>query len=165
MADNVAAIRELCARFSYMDINRVGVADYASVPSAVTGMLVHSDLYRVGVSVNPGDPRFHPIDRGGLRGSASPPALESYAANLRGKLLLCHGMMDSVWPVATTLRIAEALQQANKDVDMLFTPNTGHGTDAYTTRRGWDYLVTHLMGAAVPKEFFLSFIPTQSNEA
>ena len=37
-------------------------------------------------------------------------------------------------------------------------PNVGHEIDTYATRRGWDYLVTHLLGEEPPKDFNLSLV-------
>ncbi len=158
MADCAAGIKQLCQRHAYMDSQRVGVAVYVSVPSAITGLLIYPELYSVGVSVNPGNPYLHPIDRASLRKKNSFPPLENFAANLRGKLLLNHGMLDAVLPVSTTLRMAEAFQQANKNVDMLLQPNGGHGPDAYSMRCGWDYLVRHLLGATPPDNFKLRYV-------
>ena len=50
-------------------------------------------------------------------------------------------------------RLVEALQKANKDVDMLCIPNMMSEIISYTQRREWDYLVKHLQGVEPPKEF------------
>ena len=75
--------------------------------------------------------------------------------NLQGKLLLSVGMLDISCPPAVTFRLVDALQQANKDFDLLLLPNLGHMPSSYTTRRMWDYLVEHLQGVEPPKEFKL----------
>ena len=64
-------------------------------------------------------------------------------------------MLDPEPPVAATIRLVDALQQANKDVDLLLLPNLGHATSNYTVRRTWDYLVTHLKGLEPPTGFAL----------
>lgn len=157
MADCVAGIKQLCGRFPYMDIERVRVADYASIPAALTGMLVYPNFYKVGVSKNPGDPRFLPINRCGIRKGSHFPSHEDIADNLCGKLLLMHGMLEDANSVANTFRMAEALRKANKNFDMLVLPNIGHGGGAnYFMRRCWDYLVTHLLGAKPPENFELT---------
>ena len=52
-------------------------------------------------------------------------------------------------------RLVEALQKANKDVDLLVVPQTAFLMGSYEQRRAWDYLVKHLQGAEPPKEFNL----------
>ena len=155
-ADCVAGIKQLSKLFPYMNMNKVGVADYVSVPAAVTGMLVYPEFYKVGVSFNSmvGKGSYYP--QGIYRGNGFPP-YEDFADNLAGKLLLMHGMLDASMPVAATFSLAEALQAANKNFDMLILPNVEHQGSEYCTRRCWDYLVTHLLGEDPPENFNLSF--------
>ena len=77
------------------------------------------------------------------------------AENLKGKLLLAHGSMDSNVPPNNTLHLADKLIEANKDFDLLIFPNRGHGfgNEPYMMRRRWDYFVKHLMGAQPPMEY------------
>ena len=83
------------------------------------------------------------------------PQLDDFAKNLKGRLLLTHGMLDDVAYISGTLRIVEALKNANKSFDMLLLPNGKHMADAYAIRRGWDYLVEHLLGEQTPEDFEL----------
>ena len=72
--------------------------------------------------------------------------------------MLIHGMLDNCTPVASTLRIVEALQRANKDFDLLLLPNFGHyggSGSRYVLRRTWDYYVRHLQNIDPPREFSL----------
>jgi dipeptidyl aminopeptidase/acylaminoacyl peptidase len=46
----------------------------------------------------------------------------SYAANLKGKLMLAHGMLDDNVPVSTTLLLIDALEKANKDFSLVVFP-------------------------------------------
>ncbi|MDB9724461.1 DPP IV N-terminal domain-containing protein [bacterium] len=148
MADCVAGIKQLCNRYDYMDSNRVGVADYIACPAALTGLLVYPEIYKVGVSLNPMiGGALLPMNLGK---SSEFPSHELFAENLRGKLLLMHGMLEDAIPVSVTFRIIDALQKANKPFDMLLLPNVGHHGSDYTMRRGWDYLVTHLLGEEPP---------------
>ena len=84
------------------------------------------------------------------------PHAENLAASLQGELLLIHGMMDPTTPVTGTFRLIEALQQANKDFDLLLLPNGGHDISTYALRRSWDYVVRHLQGVEPPKNFKLA---------
>src|SRR5262249_6769511 len=74
------------------------------------------------------------------------------AKNLKGKLLLAHGTMDTNVPPYNTLLVVDALIKANKDFDLLMLPNRGHGfgNEPYMVRRRWDYFVRHLLGAEPP---------------
>ena len=47
------------------------------------------------------------------------------AKNLKGKLLLAHGMMDNNVPPYNTLLVVDALIKANKDFDLLLLPVPG----------------------------------------
>src|SRR3546814_15309533 len=51
----------------------------------------------------------------------------AHAKNLKGKLLLIHGMMDDNVPPQSTLLVVDALVKANKDFDMLLLPHARHG--------------------------------------
>jgi dipeptidyl aminopeptidase/acylaminoacyl peptidase len=77
------------------------------------------------------------------------------AKNLKGKLLIAHGMMDGNVPPTNTLLVVDALIAADKDFDMLVFPNAGHGfgNSRYFMKRRWDYFVKHLRGLEPPAEF------------
>jgi dipeptidyl aminopeptidase/acylaminoacyl peptidase len=83
-------------------------------------------------------------------------ANQTYAKNLKGKLLLIHGGMDDNVPPYNSYLVADALIKANKDFDFLLLPNARHGYGGdsdYIMRRRWDYFVQNLMHATPPKEF------------
>ena len=83
-------------------------------------------------------------------------ANQNFAKNLKGKLLLAHGTVDSNVPPNSTLLVVEALIKANKDFDLIMLPNQAHGYATmgnYMMRRRWDYFVRHLLGAEPPKEY------------
>ena len=50
-------------------------------------------------------------------------ANQTYAKNLKGKLLLAHGGMDNNVPPSNTYLVVDALIKANKDFDLLILPN------------------------------------------
>ena len=154
-ADCVSAIKQLAERYAYMDINRVGVAGYTSVPNSLAAMLTYPNFYKVGVCHNQMLDMRLMTSIGMSKNVADAPQLETLAGNLRGKLLLIAGMMDEVVPVAMTFRIAEALQQANKRFDMLILPNLNHTSPGYPRKCAWDYFVEHLLGVEPPDDFQL----------
>ncbi|RZL32293.1 MAG: S9 family peptidase, partial [Pedobacter sp.] len=83
-------------------------------------------------------------------------ANQNYAKNLKGKLMLVHGMMDDNVPPYNTLLVVEALEKANKSFDLVIFPNSAHGYGAYSPymmRRRWDYFVQNLLGAQPPYDY------------
>jgi len=84
--------------------------------------------------------------------------LEDFAEDLKGKLLIIHGMLEDVITPAMMFRMVEALQKANKRFDMLLLPNLGHGSTSYTIQRSWDYMVEHLLGEEPPEAFRLKTV-------
>ena len=58
----------------------------------------------------------------------------NYAAGLKGKFLLVHGSADDNVHVQNTMRLAEALVQADKDFDLFIYPDKNHGIYGGNTR-------------------------------
>ena len=159
--DRIEGIHQLASRYPYMDTRRVGIAADDGSPAPVQGLLEHPDFYKVGVSICHEDPRFgfatlYEQYQGLNDGAEQPASAEDLAPALKGKLLLIHGMLDSFTPVTGTIRLLDALQEANKDFDMLLLPDEGHDIPSYALRRSWDYLVTHLQDIEPPYEFSLT---------
>ena len=158
LPDHVAVIQQLAERYPYMDRERVGVGAMTSTSLAAHALLKYPDFYTVGVTRNPClDWRLSGAFVAEMYCAGAPEdedeeALYKLAGQLKGHLLLVHGLLDDAVPVAETLRLVEALQQANKDFDLLLMPNLGHGANPYVVRRSWDYLVKHLQGVEPPKE-------------
>ena len=158
-ADRVEGIRQLSERYPYMDIKRVGAGGLISSNVAVSGLLGYPNFYKVGVT-NGGvsDQRLKSAFYTEAFGDfpACPIGhVDEFADRLQGKLLLMHGMMHPTIPVADPFRLIYSLQMANKDFDMLFLPNDGYGMSSYAIRRGWDYLVKHLLNVEPPRQFKL----------
>lgn len=161
--DHAAGIRQLAQRYPYMDINRVGITTHPSGGvGGIQGLLQHGDLYTVGVALGPHDSRLMPAVMWGdkYEGLAGPDADHLYPEklvdNLKGKLLLMQGMLDTTNPPAGVFRIIDALEKANKDFDLVILPKLGHAPSDYLYRRAWDYLVRHLLNIEPPKEFKLT---------
>ncbi len=169
LPDQITTIRQLAARNPWMDLDRVGIWGHSGGGYASTGAILrYPDFYKVAVSgAGNHDNRNYEDDWGekwqGLF-SANPDGSTNYdnqsniplAANLRGKLLLAHGLMDDNVPASNTLLLVEALVDANKDFDLVIFPNEAHGFGegrTYWMRRRWDYFVEHLLGITPPKEY------------
>jgi hypothetical protein len=169
--DHVSAIQQLAKSRPYMDLSRVGIAGMDAQSASVYGFFKRQDFYKVAaftvysdirfqlpgqVEQYYGLPAFLPKQANG--GIDTPcKFIEDYAESLDGKLLLIAGGLEGCTPVST-LRLAEALQCANKDFDMLLLPNLFTDPTGYTTRREWDFLVTHLQHIEPPKNFQLKWL-------
>ena len=160
--DQVAGIKQLAERYSYMDMDRVGISTLGGGTGAVQGLLHYPEVFKVGVHGMLHDSRLMtaPLWSDKYEGLTGPDSKhqypEAYVENLQGKLLLVNGMLDFSTLPAQTFRLVEALQKANKDFDMIMLPNLGHGFSDYLIRRAWDYLVRHLLGEEPPAGFDLT---------
>jgi dipeptidyl-peptidase-4 len=168
LPDQITGMKQLAERFPWIDIDRVGIYGHSGGGFASTdAILRYPDFFKVAVSgAGNHDNRSYEDDWGekwqGLL-EANPDGTTNYdnqanqllAKNLKGKLLLAHGTMDSNVPMYNTLLVVNELIAANKDFDLILFPNRGHGfgREPYMMRRRWDYFVKHLMGAEPPKEY------------
>lgn len=166
LPDQVGAIRQLGERHPWLDLERVGIYGHSGGGFASTaGILRYPGFYKVAVSqAGNHDNRNYEDDWGekwqGLL-ETRPDGTTNYdnqanqllAENLKGKLLLAHGTMDTNVPHYNTLLVVDALIAANKDFDLILLPNRGHGFggEPYMMRRRWDYFVRHLLGAEPPE--------------
>ena len=165
LPDQITGIQQLAERYSWMDVDRVGIFGHSGGGyAAASAVFRHPDFYKVAVSqAGNHDNRNYEDDWGekwqGLL-VEYPDGTTSYdnqanqleAHNLQGKLLIAHGTADTNVPMSNTLLVVDALIAANKDFDMLLFPNRGHGfgNEPYMMRRRWDYFVEHLLGAEPP---------------
>jgi hypothetical protein len=161
IVDHVAAIKQLAERYSYMDLDRVGIMKPdAPGNGAVLGLLNHPEFYKVGVAFSIWDP--HLVKQGEVyHGLITPsdcqqPIWSDAVQQLQGKLLLVTGLMDQYFHSSMTFQLVDAIGKANKDIDLLIQPNGGHGWRVKNAhRRVWGYLVRHLQGLEPPKNFSL----------
>ncbi|HEY8853039.1 MAG TPA: DPP IV N-terminal domain-containing protein, partial [Gemmatimonadaceae bacterium] len=127
LPDQVAGMRELAARYSWIDLNRVGIYGHSGGGfAAADAMFRYPDFFKVGISeAGNHDNRVYEDDWGeryqgllvhALFGSTRPgspvfhdnyeaEANQIYAKNLKGKLLLAHGTMDDNVPPYNTLLV------------------------------------------------------------
>ncbi len=172
LPDQVAGMKELAARYKYIDLDKSGIWGHSGGGFATAdAMFRYPDFFKVGISESGNhDNRVYEDDWGeryqGLlvREGSGPSATDNYAVeanqsvakNLKGKLLLAHGTMDDNVPPQNTELVVDALIKANKDFDVLMLPNQRHGygeMSSYMMRKRWDYFVKNLMGAEPPKEY------------
>jgi dipeptidyl aminopeptidase/acylaminoacyl peptidase len=167
--DQVAGMKELAAKYPWIDIDRVGIYGHSGGGAATGAAMFHfPDFFKVGISESGNhDNRVYEDDWGekylGLevkdangKDNYDSQANQDFAKNLKGHLLLAHGTMDNNVPPNNTMLVVAALIKANKDFDLLMIPNRqhGYGPDAnYMTRRRWDYFVRYLSEGVPPKEY------------
>ncbi len=179
LPDQVSGIRQLAARYNYLDTTRIGIWGHSGGGFATAcAMFTYPDFFKVGISESGNhDNRNYEDDWGeryiGLlkkdaNGSDNynAQANEVIAKNLKGKLMLAHGMMDDNVPPYNTLLVVEALEKANKDYDLVIFPNSHHGYGQYSLymmRRRWDYFVKNLSGKIPPKEYEIKYTPDIRN--
>ncbi|MBL4571712.1 MAG: DPP IV N-terminal domain-containing protein [Gammaproteobacteria bacterium] len=177
LPDQIEGIRQLGADNPWMDLDRVGIWGHSGGGFASTaGILRYPDFYKVAVSgAGNHDNRNYEDDWGekwqGLletypennSDEGEPVVTTNYdnqanqllAANLEGKLLLAHGMLDTNVHPSSTLLVVEALIDADKDFDLVVLPNASHGfgNRRYFMKRRWDYFLENLRGLQPPSEF------------
>ncbi len=169
LPDQVAGIRQLAQQYSYIDTSRVGIWGHSGGGYATAAaMFRYPDFYNVGISESGNHENLNYEDDWGERyiglvtknadgtSNYTSQANALYAKNLKGKLLLAHGMMDDNVPPYNTMLVIDALQKANKDFDLIIFPHARHGfgdMSYYMMRRRWDYFVKNLLGKEPPKEY------------
>ena len=82
-------------------------------------------------------------------------ANSTYVGNLKGKLLLVHGLLDEGVHPSNVFQLEQALIEANKNYDTLLWPRAHHELPSYGLRRAWDYFVQYLAGETPPLQFKL----------
>lgn len=157
--DRIAWMKAAAERYPYMDITRVGIYGTSAGGQSSTGaLLFHPDFYKVAVSsCGCHDNRMDKaVWNEQWMGYPVGPHYKSQsnvtnAPNLKGKLLLIVGEMDTNVPPQSTLQVVNALIKAKKDFDLIFMPGVGHSSGGdYGERRRRDYFVQHLLGIDPP---------------
>ncbi len=174
LPDHVAGIKQLGARFAFMDLDRVGIYGHSGGGFASTDAILRfPDFYKVAVSgAGNHDNRSYNIywaekyqglmKRDTVRNTDNfaTSANKGYVKQLKGHLLLMHGDMDDNVHPANTIQLVDELIKANKDFDLVIAPNRNHGlNEPYFIRRRWDYFVRYLMGAEPPREYEIAPAP------
>ena len=153
--DQAAAVRHLAATRPYIDGTRVGITghSYGGYMSAIC-VIRHGDVFRAAVAGAPPTDwrqydtiyteRYMRTPEENPEGYRAGSCVEQ-AANLRGKLLLLHGMLDDNVHPNNTFALAHALQSIDRPFSMMIFPESGHGiwSPAVESVR-WSYLVEAL---------------------
>jgi len=169
LADQVAGMKQLARQYPYIDLERAGIWGHSGGGyAAAAAMFRYPDFFKVGISESGNHENRNYEDDWAERYlgllKKNPDGTTNYdnqanatfAKNLKGKLLLAHGLLDDNVPPYNTMLVVEALTKANKSYDLVVFPNARHGYGAYSpymTRRRWDYFVQNLAGATPPHDY------------
>lgn len=171
LPDQVAGLKELGAKYPWIDLTRVGIWGHSGGGyAAADAMFRYPGFFKVGWAESGNhDNRDYENDWGemyqglltaGRDGSTNydNQANELLAPRLQGHLMLTYGTMDDNVPPENTLLVVQALIEANRNFDMIAIPNARHAylyATPYITRRRWDYFVRYLAGDIPPESYAL----------
>ncbi len=132
IADYEVTLKQLAEKRPYMDLSRVGIMGHsAGGYHALRAMLLAADVYHVGVaSAAPADGSiisweyYMGLPQSNKKGYEYASNLP-LASNLKGKLMLIVGTNDVIF--SRTIKMVDALIQANKFFDLVLLPEKGHG--------------------------------------
>jgi dipeptidyl aminopeptidase/acylaminoacyl peptidase len=155
--DHVSALRELAQSRPYVDTTRAGIVGHSwGGYFALRGMLTAPDFFKVGYAGAPGDlteaASINEPNMGLLTSNHAGYDAGSNigrASALRGRLKIMHGTSDVMAPLSTTMRMAQALIEANKTFDLLVMPGQPHGPQDAAGRYYREdvrrFMATHLL--------------------
>ena len=166
LEDQKYAIQQLGARYSWIDLNRVGIHGHSGGGFMSTAaMLKYPDFFKAAVSCagNHDNSIYNrwwseqhhgiteKVEAGDTTFVYSIETNPEIASNLKGHLMLVHGDIDNNVHPADTIRVVNALIRANKRFDMLILPGQRHGfgdMNEYFFWRMADYYCEWLMGSS-----------------
>jgi dipeptidyl aminopeptidase/acylaminoacyl peptidase len=181
LSDQVTGMRQLAQKYPYIDLERAGIWGHSGGGYATAmAMFRYPDFFKVGISESGNHENRNYEDDWAERYlgllKTNPDGTTNYdnqanatfAKNLKGKLMLAHGLMDDNVPPYNTWLVVEALTKANKSYDLVVFPNAHHGFAQYSpymTRRRWDYFVQNLAGAQPPHDYQMQPMPDPRSAA
>jgi len=165
LADKKAAAEQLAMRHDFIDLDRVGIYGHSGGGFMSTAaMLVYPDFFKVAVSSSGNHDnrvynRYWSETHHGVREVVDEEGNVTFeyeidtnpelAENLKGHLLLTTGDEDNNVHHAGTVRMAEALIEANKRFDYFIFPGQRHGYGDMSDYWFWlraEYFAEHLLG-------------------
>lgn len=170
LADKKAAAEQLADRYSFIDINRVGIHGHSGGGFMSTAaMLVYPDFFKVAVSSSGNhdnsiynrwwSEKHHGVkemigDKGDTTFQYSIEKNADLAKNLKGHLMLSTGDIDNNVHPGNTLRVINALIKADKRFDLVLLPGQRHAYGEMTEYFFWrmaDYFSRYLIGDDSPR--------------
>jgi len=165
LADKKAAIEQLARRFSYIDIDRVGIWGHSGGGfMTAAAMLVYPDFFKAGFSEsgnhenniynNTWSEKHHGITEvdapdGSVKFEYDIQRNSDLAKNLKGRLMLVTGDIDDNVHPSNTYRLANALIKANKRFEFFLLPGLRHSFQPAQDYVFWlrsDFFCRQLLG-------------------
>jgi len=123
-------------KFPYVDAKRIGIQGHSYGGFMTAYAMTHSELFAAGISGAPVTDwrnydsiyteRYMNTPQENPEGYNSTSVVKA-AGNLHGRLLLLHGLMDENVHPQNSTQFMQALQNANKDFEVMFYPQMRHG--------------------------------------
>ncbi|MBL9030648.1 MAG: DPP IV N-terminal domain-containing protein [Phycisphaerae bacterium] len=155
LADIESAVRWLAGK-PWVDAARIGMAGHSYGGFMTSYALTHSTLFAAGIAGAPVTDwadydsiyteRFMLTPQENAEGYRRTSVTRA-AKDLRGRLLLVHGMLDDNVHLQNSTRFVRALQQANKPFEMMLYPESRHGIGGrHYQRLQYDFIRRNLGG-------------------
>ncbi|HZU36466.1 MAG TPA: prolyl oligopeptidase family serine peptidase, partial [Gemmataceae bacterium] len=153
--DIEGAIRWLEKR-PYVDATRVGMSGHSYGGFMTSYALTHSKLFSAGIAGAPVTD-WHNYDSIYTERYMNTPqenpdgyrktSVVGAARNVHGKLLIVHGLIDDNVHLQNTAQLVQALEQADRDFEVMIYPNSRHGIGGPHYRRYlYDFVVLTMTG-------------------
>ena len=120
----------------YVDGSRIGMSGHSYGGYITSYAMTHTDLFAAGIAGAPVTDwrdydsiyteRYMGLPQDNLDGYNVSSVVRA-AGKLHGKLLILHGAIDDNVSLRNTMRLVEALEDANKDFELMIYPSSRHG--------------------------------------
>lgn len=144
----------------WVDASRIGMSGHSYGGFMTSFCLTHSDLFSAGIAGAPVTDwrdydsvyteRYMLTPQDNLDGYNKTSVVRA-AANLHGRLLLLHGLIDDNVHLQNSERLIQALQRANKQFELMLYPESRHGIGGRHYQRLMYEFITRTMGAPAEK--------------
>jgi len=142
LKDQLAALDQLLAQYPQLDPARTGIWGWSNGGSMTLYALTHSNRFKAGIAVAPVTnwrdydsiytERWLGLPKENQAGYDD--SIVSAAGDLKGSLLLVHGMADDNVHVQNTMQMTDALIKAGKQFRLMLYPSKTHGISGPGTR-------------------------------
>jgi len=133
---DIEASLEWLKQQTYVDGSRIGIWGWSYGGFMAAYALTHSTSFKVGIAGAPVTDwrlydsiyteRYMGLPAKNREGYEKSSVLKA-AKNIHGRLLLLHGLIDDNVHLQNSIMLMYELQQAGKDFDVMFYPNSRHG--------------------------------------
>ncbi len=134
--EDITAAIEWLKRKPYVDGARIGMAGHSYGGYITSFAMTHSKLFAAGIAGAPVTDwrdydsiyteRYMGLPQDNPDGYNASSVVRA-AANLHGKLLILHGAIDDNVSLRNTMRFVKALEDADKDFELMIYPSSRHG--------------------------------------